>query len=99
MQHLCKWFLLIEPDWYLSYPFGKRPSPREIGARVTSIKAGTYNKDYLYLIHCWRQFLSNNSNVITIPCSWPGDKTTLEIQSVPLEFEFHFRFFNDYVGP
>jgi hypothetical protein len=99
IQHLCKWFLVIEPDWYFSYPFGKRPSPREIGARITSVKAGTYNKDYLYLIHFWRQFLSNNSNTITIPCSWPDDNATLDVQSVPLEFEFQFRFFNDYVGP
>ncbi len=57
IQHLREWFLLIEPDWYFSYPFGKRPSRSEIGARITSEKAGTYNKDYLYLIHFWRQFL------------------------------------------
>ncbi len=98
VQHLREWFLLIEPDWYFSYPFGKRPSRREIGARITSEKAATYNKDYLYLIHFWRQFLSNNSDTIKIPCSFPEDEATVDVRSLPLEFEFQFRFFNDYVG-
>lgn len=98
-QHLGEWFLLVEPDWYFSYPFGKRPSRSEIGARITREKAGTYNKDYLYLIHFWRQFLSNNGEVITIPCSRPDDGAAIDVRSLPLEFEFQFRFFNDYVGP
>jgi hypothetical protein len=99
LQHLDDWFLVIEPDWYISYPFGGRPSRQEIGARITSEKATTYNKDYLYLLHFWRQFLSNNSDTITIPCSLPEDGATIDVRCLPLEFELHFRFFNDYVGP
>lgn len=99
MRHLGNWFLMVEPDWFFSYPFGQRTSRREIGARITSEKAGTYNKDYLYLIHFWRQFLSNNTTTITVPCSWPDDGASIEIESLPRQFEFQFRFFNDYVGP
>ncbi len=99
LRHLGDWLLVVEPDWYLSYPFGGQPSRREVGARVTSLKASTYNKDYLYLIHFWRQFLSNNTDTISIPCSFPGDGALIEVRSLPVEFGLRFRFFNDYDGP
>ncbi len=99
LRHLGEWFLLVEPDWYISYPFGTPPSRRDIGARITSEKASTYNKDYLYLLHFWRQYLSNNTGTIAITCSRPDDKATVDVSSLPLEFKFQFRLFNDYVGP
>jgi hypothetical protein len=99
LQHLGKWYLQVDPDWYFTYPFRKRPPRLEIGARITSEKASTHNKDFLYLIHFWRQFLSNGQETIEIPCSDLEDGNTVDIAKLPLEFEFKFRFFNDYVGP
>jgi hypothetical protein len=89
----------VDPDWFFTYPFGKRVPRSAIGARITSEKANTHNKDYLYLLHFWRQFLSNGQDTITIPCSNPDDASSVDVASLPLEFEFKFRFFNDYVGP
>lgn len=99
LKHLGEWFLVIEPDWYISYPFGGRPSKREIGARLTSEKASMHNKDYLYLLHFWRQYLSNNGSTIAVTCSRPEDGATVEVSWSPLNFCFRFRLFNDYVGP
>jgi hypothetical protein len=99
VQHLRRWYLQMDPDWYFTYPFTKRLSPREAGARITSEKANTHNKDYLYLLHFWRQFLSKGNETIAIPCSKPEDTSTIAVSSLPLEFKFRFRLLNDYIGP
>lgn len=99
LQHCGNWCLQLDPDWYFTYPYGKRPSKAEIGARITSEKANTHNKDYLYLLHFWRRFLSAGQSIIEIPCARPSDGTSLEVSALPLEFKFSFRLFNDYIGP
>jgi len=99
LQHCGNWYLQMEPDWYFTYPYGKRPTKAAIGARITSEKAAMHNKDYLYLLHFWRQFLSAGKSTIEIPCARPGDSTDVEVSALPLEFKFLFRLFNDYIGP
>jgi Domain of unknown function (DUF4365) len=99
LEHSKNWYLQLDPDWHFSYPFGKRPAKGEIGARITSEKASTHNKDYLYLLHFWRQFLAGGKDTISIPCSRPDDASSVEVVSLPLEFKFRFRLLNDYVGP
>ena len=99
LQHLGEWYLQVDPDWFFTYPYGKRRTATDIGVRITTEKATTRNKDYLYLLHFWRQFLSNGGSTIKIP-SWSVDDTnSIETASQPLNFDFKFRFFNDYVGP
>jgi len=99
LQHRGNWYLQLDPDWFFTYPYGKRPSKSEIGARITSEKANMHNKDYLYLLHSWRQFLSSGQPSIEIPCARPGDGSSVEVSATPLEFKFLFRLFNDYTGP
>jgi hypothetical protein len=99
VQHAQKWYLQMDPDWFFTYPYGKRMPKTEVGARITSEKASTRNKDYLYLLHFWRQFLSNNSDTIAVPCSECEGASTVNVSSLPLEFKFRFRLLNDYVGP
>jgi hypothetical protein len=99
LQHCGNWYLQLDPDWYFTYPYGKRPTKSELGARITSEKASTRNKDYLYLLHFWRQFLSAGHSTIEIPCARPSDGTSVEVSALPLEFKFLFRLFNDYIGP
>jgi len=99
LQHSRNWYLQLDPDWYFTYPYGKRPSKGEIGARITSEKANTHNKDYLYLLHFWRQFLSAGQSTIEIPCARPSDGSSVEVSATPLEFKLLFRLFNDYIGP
>lgn len=99
LKHLSKWYLQVDPDWYFTYPYGNRPSRAVVGARITSEKAATYNKDYLYLLHFWRQFLSEGKDSIGIRCSEPADGSTVDISSMPMQFDFQFRLSNDYFGP
>lgn len=99
LRHCRNWYLQLDPDWYFTYPYGKRPTKAAIGARITSEKAAMHNKDYLYLLHFWRQFLSAGQATIEIPCARPGDGTSIEVSALPLEFKFLFRLFNDYFGP
>jgi hypothetical protein len=99
LQHCRNWYLQLDPDWYFTYPYGKRPTKAVLGARITSEKAAMHNKDYLYLLHFWRQFLSAGQSTIEIPCVRPDDGTSVEVSALPLEFKFLFRLFNDYIGP
>ena len=99
IRHMIEWYLQIDPDWQFTYPFGRSPSRTEVGARLTSEKANTHNKDYLYLLHFWRKFLSTSDEMIAIPCSDSSDVRTINVSSLPLQFKFHFRLFRDYVGP
>ena len=98
-RHEAQWYLQIEPDWYFTYPYGPRITPRELGARITVEKAGTYNKDYLYLLHFWRQFLSDSSETIPLPCTSFDDGRKILVSSGPQEFISSFRLYNDYMGP
>jgi hypothetical protein len=99
LLHCRNWYLQLDPDWYFTYPYGKRPTKAALGARITSEKAAMHNKDYLYLLHFWRQFLSAGQSTIEIPCVMPDDGTKVEVSALPLEFKFLFRLFNDYIGP
>jgi hypothetical protein len=98
-KHNQEWYLQIEPDWYFTYPYGPRLTRRELGARITVEKAGTFNKEYLYLLHFWRQFLSDCSDTITLSCSSIDDGSRILVHSRPEEFVSSWRLFNDYVGP
>jgi hypothetical protein len=99
LQHCRNWYLQLDPDWYFTFPYGKRPTKAALGARITSEKASMHNKDYLYLLHFWRQFLSGGKSAIDIPCSMPSDGASVEVSALPLELKFSFRLFNDYIGP
>lgn len=94
-----KWFFQIDPAWHISFPSGSHFEVGEAKSILISTTAGTQNKDYLYLLHFWRRFLSSGKNTIEIPCSeWPGD-SAISVDVNPLQFQLPFRFFNDYFGP
>jgi hypothetical protein len=99
IEHDGHWYLTIDPEWHFSYPYKFRVSRQELGARITSEKADTQNKDFLYLLHFWRQFLSAGSDVISIPSDSTQASTALEVSASPLHSVGRFRLFNDYVGP
>ena len=94
-----QWYLQVEPDWHFTYPYGPRLTPQELGARITVEKAGTFNKEYLYLLHFWRQFLSDSSGSIPLPCTSFEDGRKILVSSRPQEFISPFRLYNDYMGP
>lgn len=90
-------FLQIEPDWQFTFPL--QVSPAERKSRLISEKAGLHNKDYLYLLHFWRQYLSSNSDRIPFLISSNPIFGNVEFSSKPLEFQLPFRMTNDYFGP
>ena len=98
VEHDRHWYLQVDPEWYFTYPYLRRISRPEIGARITSEKADTQNKEFLYLLHFWRQYLSNGSESIVMPCSSVGGAPRLVVDSTPLPFVANFRLFNDYFG-
>lgn len=74
MNWQSKWFLQIDPAWHISFPAGAHFEVGEAKSILISTTADTQNKDYLYLLHFWRRFLSSGKNTIEIPCSeWAGD--------------------------
>jgi hypothetical protein len=89
-------YLQIEPDWQFTYP--RRLSPAERAARLISEKAGMHNKDYLYLLHFWRRYLSQNSDRISFSVSSNPIFGNVEFSSDPVEFKLPFRMVNDYFG-
>jgi len=94
-----KWFFQIDPAWHISFPAGSHFEAGEAKSILISTTADTQNKDYLYLLHFWRRFLSSGKNTIEGPCSeWPGDNS-VSADVNPLQFQLPFRFFNDYIGP
>lgn len=93
-----QWFLQIEPDFHFSYPFDKTKTKRDAGRRLTSEKANTFNGEYLYLLHFWKQFLSNNSSAITFKADSLPDAQTAVIKAKAESFESNFLLFNDYFG-
>lgn len=98
VEHSGEWYLQIDPEWRFSYPYLRRISKREAGARITSEKADTQNKEFLYLLHFWRQFLSGGSESILVPCSSLTDAGQIRVDSKPVTFVASFRLFNDYFG-
>jgi hypothetical protein len=90
-------FLQLEPDWHFTYP---RPmSSAERSARLISEKAGLHNKDYLYLLHFWSQYLSHNSDKISFSTSSNPLFGNIEFASSPIEYTLPVRMVNDYFGP
>lgn len=91
-------FLEIEPDWYFSYPKIDK-SNREIGIRITKEKSKMYNKDYLYLLHFWKQYLSKNTDSIVLPCdnSPISQKVIVSLKNVFGISDFSL--LNDYSAP
>ncbi len=98
IQDSGAWYLEIDPDWYFTFP-GEAPTKTDIGIRITKEKAATQNGDYRYLLHFWKQYLSNNSEKIIFPCdSLRGS------QSVAVSTDYEtpisdYLLFNDYDGP
>jgi hypothetical protein len=93
------WFLEMEPTWYFSYPQNIRKTRLEIGARITKEMADTVNKDYLYLLHFWRQFLSGNSPNMVFSCDSTPTAQRIEVDCAWLSADCPFRLVNDYEGP
>ena len=99
-EHLGNWFLEIDPDWYFTFPYRRREITRkEIGIRITKEKANTLNGDYRYLVHFWRQYLSNNNPNIIFPCDNLTAKQALIVSTEYETLESEYLLFNDYDGP
>jgi hypothetical protein len=90
-------FLQVEPDWHFTFPQQMPPAERK--ARLISEKAGLHNKDYLYLLHFWRQYLSQNRDRILFLISSSPIFGNVEFASSPIEHVLPFRMMNDYFGP
>ncbi|HXM63392.1 MAG TPA: DUF4365 domain-containing protein [Terriglobales bacterium] len=90
-------FLELEPDWQFTFPL--RISPADRKARLISEKAGLHNKEYLYLLHFWKQYLSQNSERILFTISSNPTFGNVEFSSSPIEYVLPFRMMNDYFGP
>jgi hypothetical protein len=93
-----EWYLQIEPDFHFSYPFDPTKTKRDAGIRLISEKATTYNEQYLYLLHAWRQFLSNSTPTITFKADSLPDSQTANISALSETFTSNFLLFNDYFG-
>lgn len=93
------WLFQIEPDWYFSYRGGIPKTNREIGIRITKEKASMFNKDYLYLLHAWKQYLSESSESIVFYCDDLPDSQTAIVSTENKSFTSNFTLFNDYFGP
>ncbi len=92
-----KTFLQLEPDWHFTFP--QQMSPAERKARLISEKAGLHNKEYLYLLHFWKQYLSHNGDRIRFAISSNPIFGNVEFSSSPIEHVLPFRMMNDYFGP
>ena len=93
------WFLQIDPAWHISFPTGAHSEIGEAKSILISTTADTQNKDYLYLLHFWRRFLSDGKDTIEVPCSVLPRDSTVSVDVNPWKFQLPFRFFNDYIGP
>lgn len=93
------WYFQIEPDWHFSYPGNNTKTRRDIGIRVTKEKAGMFNVHYLYLLHSWKQFLSNSSDKMVFRSDDLPDFQVAEISTINETFISNFMLFNDYIGP
>lgn len=95
----AQWYFQIEPGWHFSYPGDTTKTRRDIGVRITKELAGTFNEHYLYLLHAWKQFLSNSSDTILFYCDDLASSQVVEISAANLTFTSNFLLFNDYFGP
>lgn len=93
----AKAFLQIDPDWHFTFP--EKMTPLERKARLISEKAGLHNKEILYLLHFWRQYLSQNTDRIALSVSSNPLFGNVEFSSNPVEYILPFRLVNDYFGP
>lgn len=89
-------YLQVEPDWQFSFP--QKISPEERKARLISEKAALRNKEYLYLLHFWRQYLSLNTDRIPLLISSNPIFGNVEFASRPVDYILPFRMINDYFG-
>ena len=94
-----KWFLQIEPDWHFSYPNTPSKNRRDIGIRITKEKAGTFNEQYLYLLHFWKQFFSNSSEAMVFLADDLPDTQTARVSTQNETYISNFMLFKDYFGP
>jgi hypothetical protein len=94
-----KWYFQIEPGWHFSYPTDETKTRKEIGIKITKEKAGTFNEHYLYLLHAWKQFLSNSSDTIVFHCDDLQNSQVATISTANESFVSNFLLFNDYFGP
>jgi hypothetical protein len=94
-----QWFLQVEPDWYFSYPRDTSKTRKDIGVRITKEKAGTYNEQYLYLLHAWKQYLARNTDTIVLASDHLPDAQTVRVNPVNETFTSNFMLFNDYSEP
>jgi hypothetical protein len=99
LKSKSQWFLQVDPDWYFSYPQDPTKTRRDIGIRITREKANTFNEQYLYLLHAWKQFLSNSSDRIVFKSDNLESAQAAIIDTSNLSFESNFLLFNDYVEP
>lgn len=93
------WYFQIEPDWYFSYPYDHTKTKKQIGLRVTREKANTFNEQYLYLLHFWKQFFSNSSDYMVFPSDHLPATQVARISTLNETFTSNFMLFNDYFGP
>lgn len=94
-----QWFLQVDPDWYFTYPQDHTKTKRDIGIRITREKANTFNEQYLYLLHAWKQFLSNSSDKISFTSDNLETAQAAVIDTSNLSFQSDFLLFNDYTAP
>jgi hypothetical protein len=94
-----QWYLQVEPDWHFSYPYDSTKTRKDIGVRITKEKAGTYNEQYLYLLHAWKQYLSNNSPYIIFNSDHLEKAQEASISVANESFTSNFMLFNDYSEP
>jgi hypothetical protein len=93
------WYFQIEPEWFFSYPYDRTKTKRQVGLRITKEKASTFNQDYLYLLHFWKQFFSNSSDFIEFPVDHLPNTQVARISTLNETFTSNFMLFNDYFGP
>jgi hypothetical protein len=94
-----EWFFQIQPDWYFTYPNDPSKTKKEIKIRIIREKAKLYNEEYLYLLHAWKQFFSNSSDLIVFPCDEHKDCQETVVSTSNKAFTSNFMLFNDYSEP
>jgi hypothetical protein len=99
IQDCGNWYLEMEPDWYFTFPYDKQATRQDIGRRITKEKASTLNGEYRYLVHFWKQYLSNNGVSIVFPCDNLTGKQRLVVSAQYQTLISDYLLFNDYDGP
>jgi len=65
------WYLELDP--YMHISFSRYVPAEELRARRISERQNTYNSQYLYMLHFWKQYLSGSTGIIeVITDRWPG---------------------------